>query len=58
MHPLLARRGHLALYLRFWAFVGVLMAALLAAQRDLEWVDAALVALPLATAFSFVCLSA
>jgi hypothetical protein len=58
MHPILARGGRLALYLGLWAFVGLLMAGVLAAQSDLGWVDAVLVALPLATTFSFVCLSA
>ena len=58
MHPILARRGRLALYLGLWVLVGVLLAALLAGEGRLEWRAAALVALPLATAFSFVCLSA
>jgi signal transduction histidine kinase len=58
MHPILARGGRRALYLGLWAFVGLLMAGVLAAQSTLGWADAALVALPLATTFSFVCLSA
>jgi len=58
MHPLLARRGHLALYLSLWLLVGGLLALLLAGQRDIASGFAALVALPLVTAYSFVCLSA
>jgi two-component system sensor histidine kinase AlgZ len=58
MHPILARSGRLALYLGLWAFVGLLMAGVFAVQSSLGWADAALVALPLATTFSFVCLSA
>ena len=58
MHPILARRGRLGLYLGLWVVVGVLLAGLLAGEGGLGWRVAAVVALPLATAFSFVCLSA
>ena len=58
MHPILARGGRLALYLTLWVLVGGLLAALLVAQAALEWGEAAAVALPLATAYAFVCLSA
>jgi two-component system sensor histidine kinase AlgZ len=58
MHPLLARRGHRALYLLLWLLVGGLLAVMLAAQRGLPWSFAFAVALPLALVFSFVCLSA
>jgi hypothetical protein len=58
MHPLLARRGHLALYLLLWLLVGSLLAMLLAGQRGLPWRLAFAIALPLAIVFSFVCLSA
>jgi two-component system, LytTR family, sensor histidine kinase AlgZ len=57
MHPLLARRAHLALYLLLWLLVGGLLAGLLASQ-GMPLGYAAAVALPLATVFSFVCLSA
>ena len=58
MHPVLARGGRLALYLGLWVVVGLLLAALLAGQSGLGWTASAIIALPLATAFSFVCLSA
>src|SRR5688572_27693705 len=58
MHPILARGSRLALYLGLWVFVGLLLAGLLAGQSGLEWAASAAVALPLSTAFSFVCLSA
>jgi two-component system sensor histidine kinase AlgZ len=58
MHPILARRGRLALYLGLWVLVGLLLAALLAGEGRLGWEVAVIVALPLATAFAFVCLSA
>jgi histidine kinase/histidine kinase/DNA gyrase B/HSP90-like ATPase len=58
MHPILARGGRLALYLLFWVLAGLLLAGLLVEQSGLGWAASAVVALPLATAFSFVCLSA
>ena len=58
MHPILARGGRLALYLLLWLLVGGLLAALLVAQGGLAWTQAAVVSLPLATAYAFVCLSA
>lgn len=58
MHPILARRRRVALYLGLWILVGLLFAALLAGQGDIGWTVALMAALPLATAFSFVCLSA
>ena len=57
MHPILARGGRLALYLGFWIFVGGLLAELLVTQVQFDWPQATLVALPLALAYAFVCLS-
>jgi two-component system, LytTR family, sensor histidine kinase AlgZ len=56
MHPLLARPAS-AWYLLLWLLVGVLLAALLAGQGLPRGVALA-GAVPLAAAFSFVCLSA
>ena len=58
MHPLLARRSYFGLYLLLFLLVGGLLAGLLAAQRGLPWDLALVVALPVAGAYSFVCLSA
>jgi hypothetical protein len=58
MHPILARGGRLALYLGLWVIVGLLLAGLLAGQTSLGWAASTTAALPLATAYSFVCLSA
>ena len=58
MHPILAGRGRLALYLSLWALVAVLLAGLLAARMGLSWPQTALVVLPIAAAYAFVCLSA
>lgn len=57
MHPLLARRGAFALYLLLWLLVGLLLAGLLTSQ-GMPPGFALATALPLAVAFSFVCLSA
>jgi histidine kinase len=58
MHPILARGARLALYLGLWVLVGLLLAGLLVGQSGLGWFASASIALPLATAYSFVCLSA
>ena len=58
MHPILARGGRLSLYLALWLFVGLLLAGLLALQTSLGPLPSAAVAVPLASVFAFVCLSA
>jgi len=57
MHPILARGGRLALYLGLWLPVSGLLALLLAGRMALSWFQAELVALPVASAYAFVCLS-
>ena len=58
MYPLLARRDHLAVYLLLWMLLGVLLAAVLAAQGGLSWTAAFIAGVPMAIAYSFICLSA
>ena len=58
MHPILERRGRVALYLALWLLIGGLLAALLVGQGGLGWTAALLVALPLASIYSSVCTSA
>jgi sensor histidine kinase YesM len=58
MHPILARGGRLALYLGLWLFVGLLLAGLLAGVGALAWGEALAIAIPMALAYAFVCLSA
>jgi two-component system sensor histidine kinase AlgZ len=58
MHPILARPGRVLAYMAIWLPLGVLLAALLAFQGVFGWTDALLVAVPLANAYGFLCLSA
>src|SRR5689334_11119115 len=58
MHPILARVSRLALYLAAWTLVGLLLAALLAGPGGLGAARAVAVAVPLALAYAFFCLSA
>jgi len=58
MHPILARPGRLAAYIAIWLPLGVLLAALLALQGVLGWIQAVVVALPLSVSYGFLCLSA
>jgi hypothetical protein len=48
----------LALYLGLWVLVSALLAQLMAARMGLTWLQALLVALPVASVYAFVCLSA
>jgi two-component system, LytTR family, sensor histidine kinase AlgZ len=57
MHPILARGGRLALYLGLWAMVGALLALVLTGRMGLTWLQSVLIALPIASAYAFVCLS-
>lgn len=57
MHPILERSGRLALYLGLWVLVGGLLTLLLAGRTGLNGAQAALIALPVASAYAFVCLS-
>jgi two-component system, LytTR family, sensor histidine kinase AlgZ len=58
MHPIFERSGRLALYLGLWVLVGGLLTILLAGRSGLTWLQALAIALPLAWAYAFVCLSA
>jgi two-component system, LytTR family, sensor histidine kinase AlgZ len=57
MNPILARGSRLALYLGVWALVGALLALLVTGRTGLTWLQAAAIALPLASTYAFVCLS-
>jgi two-component system, LytTR family, sensor histidine kinase AlgZ len=58
MHPILARARRLALYLAVWTFIGLLLAAFLAAAGRLTTSEALIIALPITLAYAFLCLSA
>jgi Histidine kinase len=58
MHPILERSGRLVLYLALWVLVGALLALALTGRLGLTWVQAALISVPVASAYAFVCLSA
>jgi sensor histidine kinase YesM len=58
MNPILARGSRLALYLGLWVLASALLAQLIAGRMGLSWLQAALVALPAASVYAFVCLSA
>ncbi|HLK18025.1 MAG TPA: histidine kinase, partial [Bryobacteraceae bacterium] len=56
MHPLLAK-GRIVLYLLVWVAMGGLLSYLLTITGRLEWQEAALLALPLALLYAFICLA-
>src|SRR5580693_8411634 len=57
MHPLLAAKRRVTLYLLVCAAVGGLLGYLLTITGRLAWVEAGLLAVPLALFYSFVCLA-
>ncbi len=57
MHPILARKGRLALYLAAWVPLGLGLAALLVLTGGGSWGEATAVALPAALVYAFVCLA-
>ncbi len=58
MHPIFAGRGRLGLYLLGWSPLAALIVVLLVWRGELLWGEAALVGLPLAYLFAYLCLSA
>ena len=58
MHPLLEKRGYLALYLVAWLPIGVALAAALALSGAFDWIAAIAIGVPLALFEAFICLGA
>ena len=58
LHPILSNRSRLGLYLVAWLVFGGLLAALIAWPTREDWQAAALLSIPLALVYAFVCLSA
>jgi hypothetical protein len=58
VHPIFAGRGRLGLYLLGWSPLAALIVVLLVWRGELSWGEAALVGLPLAYFFAYLCLSA
>jgi len=57
MHPLIAGRGRLSLYLLGWTSLALTLAYLAATMGGLGWLEAVLLSLPLALFYSLVCLA-
>jgi len=57
VHPILASRERLNLYLLAWNPIALLLALFLALGAGLPWVQSVALALPLALVYAFVCLS-
>jgi two-component system sensor histidine kinase AlgZ len=58
MHPILAARDRLLLYLAAWLPIAGLLTGLLVFAGRLSWSEAALVAFPLTLVYAFLCLCA
>jgi hypothetical protein len=58
MHPILASKARLGLYLLAWVPLAAMLARLLTASGDMSWYEAAGSAAALGVLYAFVCLSA
>ena len=58
MHPILAYRGRLGAYLAAWIPLAALLAGALHESAGYEWLQAAVMAAPLALLYAFICLAA
>jgi histidine kinase/histidine kinase/DNA gyrase B/HSP90-like ATPase len=58
MHPILAQRGRLTLYIISWLLAGILLAIMIRSEAPIAPAAALLLALPLALTHGFLCLSA
>jgi hypothetical protein len=58
VHPILARRGHLGLYLLGWAPLLPLVVVLLVLGGEISWREAWALGLPLLLVYAYVCLAA
>jgi two-component system, LytTR family, sensor histidine kinase AlgZ len=57
MHPLIAGRGRLSLYLLAWTPLALLVAYLLVMMGGLLWEEAVTLSVPLALFYAFICLT-
>ncbi len=57
MHPLIAKQGRLSLYLLAWLPLALLLAYLLVMMGGLVWLEAAILAFPLALLYALICLA-
>ncbi|MFI5165140.1 MAG: sensor histidine kinase [Thermoanaerobaculales bacterium] len=58
MHPILAYRGRLGAYLAAWVPLAGLLTGALHESAGYEWLQAAVLAVPLALLYAFICLAA
>jgi two-component system sensor histidine kinase AlgZ len=57
MHPVLATRYRIALYVLLWVPIGALVGSLLAGAAHLAWFEAAALVVPICIFYGFICLS-
>ncbi len=58
MHPLIARRSHLAIYAAAWVPLSLFLEYLLHTAAHLSWLDTAVLSWPLCLVYLFMCLPA
>jgi uncharacterized membrane protein YhdT len=58
MHPILAHKERLLLYLAGWLLLACLLASIAVLSGSLRWIEALTLTLPMAVVYAFICLSA
>ena len=58
MHPILAHKERLILYLAGWLLLACLLASIAVLSGSLQWVEALTLTVPMAAVYAFICLSA
>ncbi len=58
MHPILAAKERLGLYIAAWLLLAGVLAALAAMSGTLEWSEALTLTLPMSVVYAFICLAA
>jgi two-component system sensor histidine kinase AlgZ len=57
MHPVLASRSRIFIYLVAWAFIAILLGAIVTPKTGALWIETAAITVPICLLYGFVCLS-
>src|SRR5215475_13741352 len=57
MHPILADRERLMLYLAAWLPIAALLTAILARGGEMAWIESAAITAPMCLLYAFMCLA-
>ncbi len=58
MHPILAQRDRLTIYMAAWLPVAAMLAGMLVLSAGSSWAEGVVLVLPLSIVYAFLCLAA